>query len=90
MMLKIRPRARERAGLSLAATPGMRSGSYELSHLENAFSILRFRRRGVVSFRRFVVLTCSAGGTANELHTDRVATQPMRMTRCEAMRAMDR
>lgn len=49
-----------------------------LSHLENAFGILRFRSRGVVSFRRFVVLNIWSGQDANDLHDDLPPTQPMR------------
>jgi hypothetical protein len=45
----------------------MRSVSGDGNHLEDVFSILRFRRRGVVSFRRFVILYAHAGLDANAL-----------------------
>jgi hypothetical protein len=48
------------------------------SFLENAFSILRFRRKGVVSFRRFVVMTLWSGRNAMDLREDVADTQPMR------------
>lgn len=56
----------------------MRSDSRDLRFLENAFSILRFRRRGVVSFRRFVVLAGRPAQTAHEVHADATTTQPLR------------
>ena len=48
-------------------------------HLENVFSILRFRHRGVVSFRRFVVLGVQPGRNANAVHDELAFTQPMRV-----------
>jgi hypothetical protein len=59
----------------------MWSDCSERRYLENAFSILRFRRRGVVSFRRFVVLSGRPGQTANDMHLGDAATQPMRVMR---------
>jgi hypothetical protein len=57
----------------------MRSDSIERRYLENAFSILRFRRRGVASFRRFVVLHAWPAGITNAVHGDALATQPVRV-----------
>jgi hypothetical protein len=56
----------------------MRPESGESKYLEDAFSILRLRRRGVVSFRRFVILNARRGGDANALHAEKAATQPLR------------
>jgi hypothetical protein len=50
-------------------------------NLENAFSILRFRTRGVVSFRRFIVLSLWSGQNAIDLHQAVGDTQPMRALR---------
>ena len=55
--------------------------SDEANYLENAFSILRFRNRGVVSFRRFVILHVRPNARANELHGNQQATQPLRVMR---------
>jgi len=52
--------------------------SGEVSPLENVFCILRFRSRGVVSFRRFIVLHSDP---AHDLHADSAQTQPMRIAR---------
>jgi hypothetical protein len=51
------------------------------SNLENAFSILQFRRRGPVSFRRFVVFRWSPIESAQNLQDERKATQPLRVQR---------
>jgi hypothetical protein len=48
--------------------------------LENAFRILRFRRQGVVSFRRFVVLHVQ-DWIANNARFGEAGTQPMRVVR---------
>lgn len=64
-------------GLSLAPSPSMRH-EHRTSALENAFSILRFRRSRVVSFRRFVVLRAGDRG-AHDLRFEEGATQPMRL-----------
>jgi hypothetical protein len=45
--------------------------------MENAFRILRFRRRDVVTFRRFVVLSGPPVETANDVDPEVVATQPV-------------
>jgi hypothetical protein len=50
------------------------------SSLENAFIILRFRRPGLVSFRRFVVLRASER-IAKNLRFEEGSTQPMRPVR---------
>jgi hypothetical protein len=47
--------------------------------LEGAFSILQFRRRGVASFRRFVILHAARTQNANDLHGDDAETQPLRV-----------
>lgn len=47
--------------------------------LEDAFSILQFRRRGVASFRRFVILRAGRTHSANRLHDDDDETQPLRV-----------
>jgi hypothetical protein len=57
----------------------MRSESDESKYLEDAFDVLRFRRRGVVSFRRFVVLYAGSAETANALRIGEDATQPLRV-----------
>jgi hypothetical protein len=56
----------------------MRRPRGESKHLEHAFRILRFRRRGVVSFRRFVILN---GRDADALRTLEAEVQPLRVTR---------
>ena len=53
--------------------------SEELSFLENAFSILRFRNRGVVSFRRFIVMNIWSGHDAHDVRDTLGDTQPMRV-----------
>jgi hypothetical protein len=57
----------------------MWSESDESNYLEDMFSILRFRRRGVASFRKFVIL--HARGFAKVLHAPESATQPLRAHR---------
>jgi hypothetical protein len=52
--------------------------SDRLSFLENAFSILRFRSRGLVSFRRFIVMSLWPGQGAQEARDEVADTQPMR------------
>jgi hypothetical protein len=48
------------------------------SHLEDMFTILQFRRRPLVSFRRFVVLHAQCPD-ANSLHDEESSTQPLRV-----------
>jgi hypothetical protein len=55
----------------------MWTDSGERQFLEEAFNILRFRRRTLVSFRRFVIL--HARHDANAMHGDDSATQPLRV-----------
>ena len=55
----------------------MRLDSGVTSYLEEAFCILQFRRRGAVTFRRFVILR--ARETANQLRDEQAATQPLRV-----------
>jgi hypothetical protein len=50
----------------------------ERSYLEDAFSILQFRRRTLVSFRRFVILHARRGD-ANALHAEEAGTQSLRV-----------
>jgi hypothetical protein len=50
-------------------------------YLENAFRILRFRRRGVVSFRLFIVLSGRPGRTAHDMRAGDAAMQAMRVMR---------
>jgi hypothetical protein len=57
------------------------AASDRLSFLENAFSILRFRSAGLVSFRRFIIMTLWSGQGAHEVHDDVADTQPMRAFR---------
>ena len=52
--------------------------SDRLSFLENAFSILRFRSRGLLSFRRFIIMSLWSGQGAHEARDDVADTQPMR------------
>jgi hypothetical protein len=52
-----------------------------LSFLENAFSILRFRNRGLVSFRRFIIMSLWSGQGAQEARYEIADTQPMRAFR---------
>ena len=54
------------------------AASERLSLLENAFSILRFRTRGLVSFRKFLVMSLWSGQGAHEARDDVADTQPMR------------
>lgn len=56
----------------------MWTDSGERQFLEDAFSILQFRRRDLVSFRRFVILNARRGD-ANTLHPEEAATQPLRV-----------
>lgn len=51
----------------------------EETPLENVFSILRFRSRGLVSFRWFVVMRADPEQDARDLRADLAATQPMRI-----------
>jgi hypothetical protein len=44
--------------------------------LEEVFSVLRFRRRGPVSFRKFIILSASE---ANALRSPEGETQPLRV-----------
>jgi hypothetical protein len=55
----------------------------DISSLENAFFILRFRRRSVVSFRHFTILTVWPLQDANEVRDADAGTQPLRIP-CEA------
>ncbi|HET7503659.1 MAG TPA: hypothetical protein VFK02_21710 [Kofleriaceae bacterium] len=73
--------ARDDRGPVACTTSGMRSDSGERRQLENAFSILRFRRRGVVSFRRFVVLNAWPSRSTHDLQFEGATTQPMRTMR---------
>jgi hypothetical protein len=68
-------------GLSLAAAVVMRRDRGS-ANLEYAFEILRFRCRGLVTFRRFVVL--HSDPIALPLRDDRAATQPLRVSRSPA------
>ena len=52
--------------------------SDRLCFLENAFSILRFRSRGLLSFRRFIIMSLCSGQGAHEARDDVADTQPMR------------
>ena len=52
--------------------------SDRLSFLENAFRILRFRRAGLVSFRRFIIMSLWSGQGAQEPREDVGDTQPLR------------
>jgi len=54
------------------------AASDRLSFLENAFSILRFRASGPVSFRRFIIMSLWSGQGAQEPREDVADTQPMR------------
>ena len=56
----------------------MWSDSGERKYLEEAFTILRFRRRTVVSFRRFVILH-ALHCDANALRAEDTTTQPLRV-----------
>ena len=58
------------------------SSEAPLEFLENVFSILRFRSRGVVSFRRFVVMYADDEIGAHDQRADAAVTQPMRIMRC--------
>lgn len=50
----------------------------ERTCLEDAFSILQFRRRALVSFRRFVILHAPQSN-ANALRSENAPTQPLRV-----------
>ena len=57
----------------------MRTVRGEANQLEDVFSILRFRRfrrRGMVSFRKFIILSAQV---ANELQDTEGPTQPLRV-----------
>lgn len=56
----------------------MRPDSGERQYLENAFSVLRFRRRNLVSFRQFVILN-ARHDDANAMRTGEAPTQPLRV-----------
>jgi hypothetical protein len=56
----------------------MRPDRGERQYLEDAFSILRFRRRNLVSFRQFVILHARYDD-ANALRTAEAVTQPLRV-----------
>jgi hypothetical protein len=58
----------------------------QASALENAFSILRFRRSRVISFRRFVVLHAS-DRSVHGLRFEEGGTQPMRPVRAREQKA---
>jgi len=77
-MARTREPCRTPPGLSLAASGCMGPDSGRRQYLEEAFTILRFRRRSLVSFRRFVILP-ARGDDANTLRIDRAATQPVRV-----------
>jgi hypothetical protein len=51
----------------------------ENSYLEDVFSILRFRKRSMVSFRRFVIMNVWDRRNANALLDPTGTTQPMRV-----------
>lgn len=53
--------------------------SGENSYLEDVFGILRFRKRSLVSFRRFVILKLLPPQGANGLPETEACTQPMRV-----------
>jgi hypothetical protein len=55
------------------------TASAQSNYLEDVFSILRFRRRGVVSFRKFVILNVRRWRDANVLHDAEGPTQPLRV-----------
>jgi hypothetical protein len=57
----------------------MRSSPGHISHLEDVFSILRFRKRSMVSFRKFVILNVRQRRNANVLQDAEGPTQPMRV-----------
>jgi hypothetical protein len=52
--------------------------SGERQYLEKAFSILRFRRQNLVSFRRFVILNARRGD-AKPVRPEEAAMQPLRV-----------
>lgn len=53
-------------------------GSGGREYLEEAFNIRRFRRRTLVSFRRFVILNAQQAN-ANALRPEDSTTQPLRV-----------
>jgi hypothetical protein len=55
------------------------TASAESNYLEDVFSILRFRRRGVVSFRKFVILSVRRRQNAKVLRDAEGPTQPLRV-----------
>ena len=57
----------------------MRSAHGENSYLEDMFSILRFRKRTMVSFRQFVILNVRQRRNTNPMRDPDGATQPMRV-----------
>ena len=58
----------------------MRSACGENSYLEDVFSILRFRKPRLVSFRRFVILNVRQRCNANVMRDGEDVTQPMRVS----------
>ena len=76
-----RPAGTARRGLPLATAMIMRSERDEHKYLEEAFSILRCRPSGEVSFRRFVILNARAGRTAKILQAGEGPTLPLRVYR---------
>ena len=71
------PACRMPAAHRLQPSRVMRSAS-DNSYLEDMFSILRFRKRTLVSFRRFVILNAWQRREAHELQDPAGSTQPMR------------
>lgn len=63
----------------LAALEVVLTASAESNYLEDVFSILRFRRRGVVSFRKFVILNVGRRQDPKVLRDDEGPTQPVRV-----------
>jgi hypothetical protein len=63
----------------LAAIEVVLTASAESNYLEDVFGILRFRRRGVVSFRKFVILNVWRRQDAKVLRDDEGPTQPVRV-----------
>jgi len=59
----------------------MRSERGDGNLLEGVFDILRFRRLGVVSFRKFIILCAGLETDAHALQLSELTTQPLRVHR---------
>jgi hypothetical protein len=68
-------------GPSLAPTPDVAASHRDPHLLQAIFRVLGYRRRGAVSFRRFVILHAQqSAADEHELRASEIATQPLRVS----------